>query len=342
MRACRTILGVALLSGTVLVAGAAPALAQQKPTAGAKAKPKTEAQKKDEAKKLFAEANAKFEAGDFGARQHQAAHDLFKQADELVPGAVPKFRMAESLDKKGDARAAVAAYEAFLASNPPADKNQERIDAANKRTAALKQTPASIKVTIEPPEAAAAVLSVDGAPQSGNPVKAAPGKRTIGAKLEGFEDASAEIEVAYAEQRELAITLTPKPAEAVAATTEPPPSTEPTTTEPAPEAGGSSKIPAIVTLSLAGAGAVVGTVFGVMALSSKSDFDATPTQELADDTERNALIADMAFGVAITFGITGAVLLLTGGEDSEAAAAARMVTPWVGPTGGGAVGTFHF
>jgi hypothetical protein len=112
--------------------------------------------------------------------------------------------------------------------------------------------------------------------------------------------------------------------------------------EPTPEPEGSSKIPAIVTLSLAGAGAVVGTVFGVMALSSKGDFDATPTQELADDTERNALIADMAFGVAITFGITGAVLLLTGGEDSEAAAAARMVTPWVGPTGGGAVGTFHF
>ena len=76
-------------------------------------------------------------------------------------------------------------------------------------------------------------------------------------------------------------------------------------------------MPAYVTLGIAGAGAVVGTIFGLKALSAKSDFDDTPTRELADDTERNALIADMAFGVAITLGVTGIVLLTT---DEEAAA----------------------
>ena len=45
-------------------------------------------------------------------------------------------------------------------------------------------------------------------------------------------------------------------------------------------------------------------------------------QAAADDTERNALIADMAFGVAITLGVTGVVLLTS--DDSAAAASAKL------------------
>jgi hypothetical protein len=74
-------------------------------------------------------------------------------------------------------------------------------------------------------------------------------------------------------------------------------------------------VPAYVTLGIAGAGAVVGTIFGLKALSSKSDFNDKPSTKSADDTERNALIADMAFGVAITLGVTG-VVLLTSDDDS--------------------------
>ena len=111
------------------------------------------------------------------------------------------------------------------------------------------------------------------------------------------------------------------------------------------EDSGGSVIPAVVTLSLAGTGAIVGTVFGVLALSSKSSFDETPTQDLFDETERNALIADMSFGVALTFGVTGLVLLLTSGsseEEPKPAATGFQLTPFAGPSGGGAVGTFKF
>ena len=52
----------------------------------------------------------------------------------------------------------------------------------------------------------------------------------------------------------------------------------------------------------------MGTIFGVMALKSKSDFNENPTTDNADKTDRNALIADMSFAVALTFGVTGAVL----------------------------------
>lgn len=108
-------------------------------------------------------------------------------------------------------------------------------------------------------------------------------------------------------------------------------------------------VPAYVTLGIAGAAAVVGTVFGVKALGSKSDFDKTPTTKLADDTERSALIADMAFGVAITLGVTGIVLLTSDDEPPPAATGmlkpkgARLeLTPYAGPKSGGATARLTF
>jgi hypothetical protein len=91
----------------------------------------------------------------------------------------------------------------------------------------------------------------------------------------------------------------------------------------------------------------VGTVFGVKALGYKSDFDKTPTTELADDTERSALIADMAFGVAITLGVTGVVLLTSDDAPPTAASNAKPlrraastprleVAPYAGLKSGGA------
>jgi hypothetical protein len=370
--------------------------------------------KKEEAKKLFAQANDKLSACDFGG-----AYEAFKKADSLVPGAVPKFKMAESLDQKGDTKGAIKAYEAFLKSNPPKDKNQERIDTANarikalkalpadalkpevaekysagechdkagrpteaiaayeaflagnpdkvkskdrvdtatKRIGELKSAPADVKVILAPAEAATAVVSVDGAPQTGSTVKVPPGKHLISAKAEGFEEAKVEVDVKAGEKKEVTLTLVPAAAVAVPPDTGPkkPEGPKPPETPPEEPSGGSSIVPAIVTLSLAGTGAVVGTVFGILALGSKSDFEETPTQDLFDETERNALIADMSFGVALTFGVTGLVLLLTSGDDEEAPAAttpekaSRMnttpkasVAPFGGANGGGAVGTITF
>ena len=107
-------------------------------------------------------------------------------------------------------------------------------------------------------------------------------------------------------------------------------------------------VPAYVTLGIAGAGAIVGTVFGVKALGAKEDFNKTPTTELADDAERFALICDMAFGVAITLGVTGVVLLTSDDEPAAAqkqtpAKAARLeVAPYVGKKSGGASAKLSF
>jgi hypothetical protein len=321
----------------------APAPATPPPATPAKpappAKPLTEAQKKTEAKKAFEEGGKKFDAGDYAA-----AYDEFKKADDLVPGAVPKFRMAEAVDKQGDVPGAMKAYQAFLDSNPAKEKFQSRIDLANQRLDALKKSPADVKVTVTPPNA---TLSVDGTAQKDNPLHVTPGKHVVSAKADGFSEATSDVEVGPGEKKEISLTLQPKPAEVAKTPTTPTTPATPTKPEKPEAPHKPSKIPAIITLSLAGAGAVVGAVFGGLALKSKSDFNKTPTQDLYDQTERNALIADMSFGVAITFGVTGIVLLVTSNsEEAPEKKASNHIhfgaAPWASPHGGGAVGVVTF
>jgi hypothetical protein len=118
-------------------------------------------------------------------------------------------------------------------------------------------------------------------------------------------------------------------------------------------------VPAYVTGGLAIVAAGVGTVFGIMTLSDKSDFDKNPTTSTADNGDTHALITDMAFGVALTFGVTSAVLFLTKDEPPATSSAAHKPvtakaqsdknrhvtvtpTPMVGAHSGGAGLTVRF
>ncbi len=321
----------------------APPVTKPKP-----AKPLTPAQKQEEAGRLFKEGKAKYDAGDF-----QGAYDSYKLADDLVPDPpVPKYAMAQCLDKMGKVDDAIKMYEAFLAGKTRPDKDEKRIVDAKSRIEALKVAPADVTVVLAPPEAAAAKLTLDGQPVT-SPLKAAPGKHILIASLDGFEDSKTEFEVTRGEKKELTLTLTAKPGGTVVDPDKVPDDKKPPPTEkpvPAEPSSGSSLVPAIVTLSLAGAGVVVGGVFGGLALASQSDYEAGPTEDLFNETERNALIADMAFGVGLTFGVTGLVLLLTDSGEEEAKpeekkdekAARGFVAPFFTPQGGGAVGVVTF
>ncbi|HSN99893.1 MAG TPA: PEGA domain-containing protein [Candidatus Nanopelagicales bacterium] len=325
---------------------AKPAAAPEKPK-----KPLTEQQKKTAAKKAYKEAEAAFEKGDFAA-----ALPLYREADEMVPGAPPKYKIAQSVDKLGNVVDAVAAYQAYLDAKPDPEKFKDQVATATTRIDELKKTPAKVKVAIVPETAAPQVkILVDDIPQTGTELALTPGKHTIKVQAPGFQEAAQEVEVTFAEARDVSVTLTelpppppppvePPPPEPVAPAPPPPPPPEPR-----------SPIPAYVTLGLAGAGAVVGTIFGVMALSAKSDFDSDPTIDNADAVDRNALIADMSYAVAITFGVTGAVLLLSGNDEPAPPAATGLakpkprtaktkgyIAPYVGPTGGGAAARFTF
>ncbi|WP_437861590.1 PEGA domain-containing protein [Sorangium sp. So ce363] len=333
-------------------ATAAPAKAGEPATKVTTTKPKkalTEKQKKDEAKKLYKEAEARFDKGEYAV-----AADLYRQADEYVPGAAPKYKLALSLDKQGLVTEAVAAWQAFLDSKPDAEKFKEKIAEGQTRVEALKKTPAKVKVATVPEAPPGLKVAVDGVAQTGKELSVPPGKHTLTVSAEGFADASQELEVTFAEAREVNVTLTPQAPAPVAATpaqppTPPPPADVPPAQPPPPAAPiePRSPVPAYVTLGLAGAGVVVGTIFGIQALGAKSDFDDAPTTKTADKVDRFALIADMSFAVALTFGVTGAVLLLSDDPAQAKAAASSVtkkafVTPFVSPTGGGAAARFTF
>jgi len=329
----------AVMSGLLAISVAAPAFAQGKDPSAM-----STAEKKKEAKKLFKKAKAKFKDG-----KYAEALPLYQQADALIPGAVPKYQMAQCHDKMGNVGDAVKQYEAFLGTNPDAKKHKDRIGTAKSRLEELKKTPATVTLSVTPADAPNLSVTVDGNPEAATDLTLAPGKHTIVVKADGFEEQTTEFEVGFGEKTQVNIPLK----ESQAAVPAGPPPDQPPAAPDEPADEERSMVPAYVTLGLAGVGAVVGTIFGIQALSSKSDFDDNPTQESFDDTERSALIADMSYGVALTFGVTGVVLLLSGGKSGEESGQSatrktastnplRYITPYAGPDGGGAAAKISF
>lgn len=320
-----------LLSGAVVATNARVAMAQGAPPAAGSEDPK------GEAKKYYTEANEKFKDGDYAG-----ALPLFQQADQAYPGAAPKHKIAVCLDKLGKHREAIDAYRTFIASNP-SEKYADRVRDAGARIAELEATlPAEVTVIVSPPDAPEVQIAVNGEPKTGPTLELPAGQHTIVVTAQGYQPLTEVVTVKGAEKRDLALTLVP----VEAAPPPPPPPPPPAGGEE--DTGGGSNVPAYVTLGIAGAGVILGTIFGIQALGAKSDFDDDPTNENADDAERAALIADMSFGVALTFGITGIVLLFTGGDDGgeeeveEEAAYLPELMPYGGPKGGGMAATWTF
>ncbi len=300
---------------------------------------------RDGARKAYGDGEKAYEAG-----KHAEAYENFKKANDLIPSPHAEYWMAMSLDKQGKEKEAGEAFEKFLA-NPGKDKaGAERVKEAQDRVKELqgKQT-GEMNIITEP---AGATVMVNGQPQMGEApmiVKLPPGKHMVAISSPGYLTVEREIEVTAGEKGELNVALelsetSPEPAAAPLAPVSEPPS------DPAPS-GPKSKVPAYVTLGIAGAGALVGTFFGVKALSAKSDFNDNPTSDGADDVERNALISDMAFGVAITLGVTGIVLLTSSDSGGEKAKKERFMTasrpklrvaPVIAPTMGGAAAQLTF
>lgn len=332
----------AVLAGSIASTSFIPLAGAQGAAAAAKPKPPS-AKAKKEARAAYGAGEKAFDAGDF-----VAAEENFRKALELIPTPHARYWIAKSIDKQGKVKEAIDAYGAFLAEADHERAGEEKNKDANSRLEELKKTPGEFRLVSVP---AGAAVSVDGQAQMGETpmdLKLAPGKHTIEIVANGFERKTIEVDIAPAGKSEESVELTEAaPAEPVAAPA-PAPAPVEQVEEPAPEPP--SKLPAYITLGIAGAGAIVGTIFGIKALSSKGDYDDNPTNDTADDVERNALIADMAFGVAITLGVTGIVLLTSGSSDPAADAkrlekkrwANMRVSPYVSPKGGGAAAMFSF
>lgn len=312
---------IAVLGATLTLGAASPAHAAPKKAAKA-----AKGDKKAEAREAYNAGDTAYKAGDYAA-----AYEGFKKANELIPSPVAEFWMSMAKSYGSDVPGGIAALESVLMSADAEKLGEEKLNMAAARLKELKSTPASVQVTSDPP---GAEVSIDGKAQPGvTPVTLTvpPGTHTLGVSLKGFEPYKADFTAKPAGKMDQAATLEkakPAPIAAAPAKAAPPPKAEePKPVAPPKAEESSSNLPAYIAIGAGVVGAGIGTFFGVKALSAKSDFNSNPTNDNADRTERNALIADMSFGIALTLGITGVVLLLTGGSDSSEVSAQHHALP---------------
>jgi hypothetical protein len=298
------------------------------------AKPDPKAQKG--AKKALADGEKAYKTADFAT-----ALTRFEESEALLPSAAAEYWIADCLDKLGRLDEALPAYNRFLA-NPTQDKTlADKRTTAEARVAQLKATvPGEINVITKPEHAS---VMVDGQAQPGQtpmPLKLSPGEHKIVVTAPGYEPREITVVASAAVKGEQKVDLVEIPPPPPAPPPPPPPASAPP--PPAPPPAPPSMTPAYVTLGVAGVATVVGTYFGIRALSAKSDYNDHPTSDKADKVENSALVADMAFGVAITLGVTG-IVLLTSPEEPAATPTAKAVdqkpklrvSPWATPKSGG-------
>ncbi len=274
--------------------------------------PKPAPAKPVDVKALTATGEKKYKAGDY-----KGALEAFDQVMAAKPTPYVARYVGLSHDQLGQVKEAVEAYDIYLATPPPA-KEQKAYDEIKAKVDELKKVPGKVTLTTTPP---GATVTVDGNPHAKptpTDVTLLPGAHKLVFSAEGRENADRDVNVTFASKQEVTVELVEKapPPPAPVAEVPPPPAEPPLMPPPAPEPR--SKIPAYVTGGIAIVAAGVGTGFGIAALGKKSDFNKSPNADTADSGENAALIADMAFGVAITFGVTSLVLFLSDGGDSSA------------------------
>lgn len=323
---CLVVCAALALPGALITTVSAPAVAQQ-----------ADAKAKAAAKKAYGVGKQKLAAKDY-----EGALESFREADQSFPGAAPKHKIAVCLDKLGRIKEAIESYQAFLDSNP-SKKYAARVEESKKRLEELRTElaamPGTVALVVEPTDATGLAITVDGDPAEAGDIELPAGEHTIVVNAEGMETATETVQVEPAERHELTITLS------APAAPPPPPDEE-------PEDGDGSDgllIGGIIGAGLAVAGGAVGGIFGVMALGAQSDFDATPTEELADDAETYAKVADAGFIVG-GIGLVAAVILipvaLSGDEGDEEEGGDELarpeLLPYAGPEGAGMAATWRF
>ncbi|MCX7807370.1 MAG: hypothetical protein N2515_02070, partial [Deltaproteobacteria bacterium] len=109
---------------------------------------------------------------------------------------------------------------------------------------------------------------------------------------------------------------------------------------PAPAPASTGPSPAVWALATVSCiGIVTGTVFGFLALSKQSDFDASPSASAADEGEAFALVSDVSWGLSLASGVAAIVLYATEGKGKEKESSQR--SGFVPTRSGGAL-RIHF
>nr|MBK7064962.1 PEGA domain-containing protein [Deltaproteobacteria bacterium] len=260
---------------------ASPAQAQQQPTAAvatpAATAPPATAEVLAEARRAYGEGTEHFNAGRFAE-----ALASFERAFALRANPVVLKPIAECHERLGHVPEAIAALERYLSELPTA-ADHAQLEA---RLATLRQRPARVSVS-STPDGAQIVVDGESRPQrTPADVDVPPGHHRISANLSGYRATEREVETSPGVPLSVGVTLEREGTSGV-------------TTVPPPVTGRRVSSAVWVATAVAGAAAVAGTVFGIMALSDANDYETAPTQDLLDRGQRNALLSDVSFAASV-------------------------------------------
>jgi tetratricopeptide (TPR) repeat protein len=285
------------------------------------------------ARQLYAEGQALFQAG-----QYAQAEASFRAAYSAVPNPVVLRAIAAAQERQGNNSGALASYTQYLRDSPNASDRAE----VERRIQELGNQPGVVTISSTPPGASVVIDGSDTGQVTPANISVGAGQHTLELRLTGYTPVTQSFNVTSGARLRLEASLQQGGGGGVDVFGEGGGDGQDGYGEsegpPEPSAG------VWVTAGIAALGLVSGTVFGFLALSEQSNFDATPTNETADRGELFALIADISFGVAGAAAITAIVLYIVEASmgSEEASASNFQLTPWGNAQGGGIAARLAF
>jgi tetratricopeptide (TPR) repeat protein len=254
---------------------------------------------RERASRSFGEAKAAF-----ALHQYTAAAAAFEEAARLVPHPATWLDAAAAREAAGDpARAAEDCDRALALADEPGPSAD-----ALRRLERLAPKIATVELRGRP----ALLARVDGGDPIGLPAKRrlAPGHhRVVVREAASGEERSVELDLAAGDARTVDLDaalppLMPAPA--------PAPAPDPAPERPAPlrRAGSGPPLGSTIAFGAAGVGGAIATVFGVLTLDAKSNYERTPTHATLDTFKADRLTTNIALGTAVIAAAVGVTVWL--------------------------------
>ena len=267
---------------------------------------------KEAARALVADGESRF-----AKRDYRAALAAYSEAYRLVH--VPTVGLAVAMTEAALGLLLEAQVSALEVVALPVQAGEPKVFSEARARAAelersLRERIPSVRVDILP-AGASPRFQVDGkeAPSVGEtPLKLNPGAHRLSVRAPGHAPVEVAFELAEGEPRALGIKLASTAVAAAEAPLSPAPVTA--TAAPEPERSGGegsaaerslsgAEVRGVVALSIAGAGALVGTTTGILAFTSKPDCPGSVcplgSQAAIDESKRFGNIANVSFAIAV-------------------------------------------
>jgi hypothetical protein len=210
---------------------------------------------------------------------------------------------------------------------------------------------AKLRIVVTGPAEGSATVKVDGEPvppamlTSNRPTD--PGEHTVEASAPGYKSATSTITLGEggADSVALVLEVDPNARKPEATPAAVPPAPAPADGHPAaaassapPPPSSPNRLPAYIAFGVGGAGVVVGTIFGALALGKKGSLNDACAQKICTPDRQNDIDTGKTFGTVSTVGfvvgavgvVAGAVLFFTAGSGDGASSAARRLGPFAG------------